>query len=153
MGLPLLSILLVRAHIDIFAELEDNSVSVSRLPPSPLLPLSSSSCDCNKVLVSSLGPAATYQPGVMGVYTRSYTTYNGRASYRQNYGADYRLYWLPTGWMIGNSRGSPTGYIHNPDQTKTCVYQLPAGWLYYSSIHGSWYGDTSLVLRCVPANP
>ena len=37
---------------------------------------------------------------------RSYTGYNNRASYRQNYGQDYRLYWLPSGWMVGGVGGS-----------------------------------------------
>merc|ERR1712215_220051 len=47
-----------------------------------------SSCPCSKVLVSSLGPAATVLPKVMGVYTQSYTSYNAHPSYRQNYGND-----------------------------------------------------------------
>ena len=31
---------------------------------------------------------------------RSYTSYMAHASYRQNYGKDFRLYWLPSGWMV-----------------------------------------------------
>ena len=41
------------------------------LPPDiTLLTSSSSSCSCNKLILSSLGPAATFQPHVMGVYTK-----------------------------------------------------------------------------------
>ena len=32
--------------------------------------LTSGSCPCNKLLLSSVGPAATYLPAVMGTYTR-----------------------------------------------------------------------------------
>ena len=35
----------------------------------PILNLTSS-CPCDKLLLSSLGPAATLQPKVMGVYTK-----------------------------------------------------------------------------------
>ena len=48
--------------------------------------LARASCPCNRILVSSLGPAAQAQPQAMGVYTQSYTSYNNHASYRQNYG-------------------------------------------------------------------
>jgi len=153
--LSLILLSVVQAHIDILAVLVedggDDSVSVGGgLPPTSLLQ-TSSTCDCNKVLLSSLGPAATYQPNVMGVYTRAWTTYNNKASYRQNYGSDYRLYWVPTaGWMIGDHRGAPKGYIHNPDKTQTCAYQLPMGWLFYSPTHGAWYADPTLTLRCIP---
>merc|ERR1719186_179977 len=109
---------------------------------------SSSSCPCDKLLLSSLGPAATFQPKVMGIYTRSYTDFNHPPSYRQNYGADFRLYWLPNGWLVGDKRGGPTGYIHNPDTRQTCPYMMVSGWMYYSSVHGLWYPDTTLVLRC-----
>ena len=33
--------------------------------------------------------------------------------------------------QIGDSRGAATGYVHNPDTSRACAYQLPAGWLYY----------------------
>eukprot|EP00092_Neocalanus_flemingeri_P036021 GFUD01039220.1.p1 GENE.GFUD01039220.1~~GFUD01039220.1.p1 ORF type:complete len:171 (-),score=46.86 GFUD01039220.1:21-533(-) len=117
------------------------------LPPMHNL---TSSCSCDKLLLSSLGPAAIFQPKVMGIYTRSYTSYNQHPSYRQNYGADYRLYWLPSsGWLVGDKRGANTGYVHNPDTIQTCPYLIPSGWLYYSSVHGVWYQDTTLVLRCM----
>merc|ERR1712181_120483 len=80
------------------------------LPPDISSSSSSSSCSCSKLILSSLGPAATFQPHVMGVYPKSWTDYGGRESYRQNYGQDYRLYWLPSGWMVGDARGAPTGY-------------------------------------------
>jgi len=111
-----------------------------------------SSCPCDKLLLSSLGPAVTFQPKVLGVYTQSYTSYNNHPSYRQNYGSDYRLYWLPNGWLVGDKRGAPTGYIHNADPSQTCPYSIVSGWMFYSSAHGSWYPDTTLVLRCVPKN-
>jgi len=110
---------------------------------------SRSSCSCNKLILSSLGPAATFQPHVMGVYTKTWTDYGGRESYRQNYGQDYRLYWLPSGWMVGDARGAPTGYVHNPDQSRNCAYSLPGGWLFYSPSHHSWFPDQTLVLRCI----
>merc|ERR1711934_1256690 len=69
----------------------------------------SASCSCAKVLLSSLGPAATFQPQAMGTYTMAYTSYNNHPSYRQNYGRDFRLYYAPTGWLIGDNRGAPTG--------------------------------------------
>jgi len=120
------------------------------LPPDiTLLTSSSSSCSCNKLILSSLGPAATFQPHVMGVYTKTWTDYGGRESYRQNYGQDYRLYWLPSGWMVGDSRGAPTGYVHNPDQSRSCAYGLPGGWLFYSTAHHAWFPDQTLVLRCI----
>ena len=31
---------------------------------------------------------------------RSYTSYNNRDSYRQNYGSDYRMYYMPTGFIF-----------------------------------------------------
>ena len=34
------------------------------------------------------------------IFLKSWTDYGGRESYRQNYGQDYRLYWLPSGWMV-----------------------------------------------------
>merc|ERR1712083_164920 len=112
------------------------------LPPDiTLLTSSSSSCSCNKLIPSSLGPAATFQPHVMGVYTKTWTDYGGRESYRQNYGQDYRLYWLPSGWMVGDSRGAPTGYVHNPDQSRSCAYGLPGGWLFYSTAHHAFSGS------------
>ena len=39
--------------------------------PPQRLNSSSMSCPCNKLLLSSLGPAATVLPRVMGTYTRS----------------------------------------------------------------------------------
>ena len=36
----------------------------------PALNQTSSSCPCNKLLLSSLGPAAQFQPRTLGVYTR-----------------------------------------------------------------------------------
>eukprot|EP00092_Neocalanus_flemingeri_P064500 GFUD01078288.1.p1 GENE.GFUD01078288.1~~GFUD01078288.1.p1 ORF type:complete len:164 (-),score=44.97 GFUD01078288.1:4-495(-) len=132
------------ANQEIFTNTKVDALEGS-LPPLHNL---TSSCSCNKLLLSSLGPAAIFQPKVMGIYTRSYTSYNQHPSYRQNYGADYRLYWLPSGWMVGDKRGANTGYVHNPDTIQTCPYLIPSGWLYYSSVHGVWYQDTTLVLRC-----
>eukprot|EP00092_Neocalanus_flemingeri_P046401 GFUD01052197.1.p1 GENE.GFUD01052197.1~~GFUD01052197.1.p1 ORF type:complete len:191 (+),score=42.60 GFUD01052197.1:82-654(+) len=108
-----------------------------------------SSCSCDKLLLSSLGPAAIFQPKVMGIYTRSYTSYNQHPSYRQNYGADYRLYQLSSGWLVGHKRGANTGYVYNPDTSQTCPYLIQSGWLYYNSVYGVWYPDTTLVLRCI----
>eukprot|EP00092_Neocalanus_flemingeri_P009831 GFUD01010593.1.p1 GENE.GFUD01010593.1~~GFUD01010593.1.p1 ORF type:complete len:193 (+),score=50.19 GFUD01010593.1:112-690(+) len=108
-----------------------------------------SSCSCDKLLLSSLGPAAISQPKVMGIYTRSWTSYNQHPSYRQNYGADYRLYRFSLGWLVGHKRGAKTGYVYNPDTIQTCPYLIQSGWLYYNSVHGVWYHDTTLVLRCI----
>eukprot|EP00092_Neocalanus_flemingeri_P036020 GFUD01039219.1.p1 GENE.GFUD01039219.1~~GFUD01039219.1.p1 ORF type:complete len:179 (+),score=42.17 GFUD01039219.1:81-617(+) len=109
-----------------------------------------SSCSCDKLLLSSLGPAAISQPKVMGIYTRSWTSYNQHRSYRMNYGADYRLYHLPTsGWLVSYKRGANIGYVHNPDISQTCPYLIQSGWLYYNSVHGVWLHDTTLVLRCI----
>merc|ERR1719233_2199492 len=112
----------------------------------PALNQTSTSCPCNKLLLSSLGPAVQFQPRTLGVYTRSSTNYNKHASYRMNSGADYRLYWLKNGWLIGDKRGAIIGYIHNPDTTQPCPYNIVSGWLFYSSAHGVWYPDTTLVL-------
>ena len=40
------------------------------LSPTSSFSSSSSSCSCSKLILSSLGPAATFQPHVMGVYTK-----------------------------------------------------------------------------------
>merc|ERR1712212_856384 len=76
------------AHVDIFVFKEYDEESGSQDDPSeeafggslpPDLSLtsssssSSSSCSCSKLILSSLGPAATFQPHVMGVYTKSWT--------------------------------------------------------------------------------
>ena len=53
------------------------------------------------------------------------------------------------GWLIGDNRGAPTGYIHNSDRSQACPYTIPGGWMFYRAQHGAWYPDTSLVLRCV----
>jgi len=111
--------------------------------------MTSGSCPCNKLLLSSVGPAATYLPAVMGTYTRAYTSYNNRDSYRQNYGSDYRLYFMPSGWLVGDNRGAPTGYVHNSDTSQMCPYMLQGGWMFYSKQHGSWWQDNTLVLRCI----
>jgi len=109
----------------------------------------SGSCPCNKLLLSSVGPAASYLPAVMGTYTRAYTSYNNRDSYRQNYGSDYRLYFMSSGWLVGDNRGAPTGYVHNSDTSQMCPYMLTGGWMFYSQQHGSWWPDNTLVLRCI----
>merc|ERR1711973_290630 len=151
------------AHVDIFAFKEQRGDQTNQIeetfgggaPPdlsiasSSLSSSLSSSCSCSKLILSSLGPAATFQPHVMGIYTKTWTDYGGRESYRQNYGQDYRLYWLPSGWMVGDARGAPTGYVHNPDQSRSCAYGLPTGWLFYSPSHHSWFPDQTLVLRCI----
>merc|ERR1711971_566989 len=146
------------ARVDIFVFKEYDEESGNQGVPTeetfggslpPDLSSSSSSCSCSKLILSSLGPAATFQPHVMGVYAKSWTDYGGRESYRQNYGQDYRLYWLPTGWMVGDARGAPTGYVHNPDLSRNCAYNLPGGWLFYSSSHSAWFPDQTLVLRCI----
>ena len=64
-----------------------------------------------------------------------------------NYGSDYRLYWLPNGWMVGDKRGAPTGYIYN-SASNMCPYQIASGWMVYSSTHHGWLPDYTLVLRC-----
>ena len=79
---------------------------------------------------------------------RAWTSYNNHPSYRQSYGSDYRLYWLPFGWLVGDSRGASTGYVFNPDSSQPCPYWL-SGWMFYSSLHRAWYPDPTLVLRCV----
>ena len=53
------------------------------------------------------------------------------------------------GWLIGDKRGAPTGYLHNSDTSRNCVYNLAGGWLYYSAQHGSWFPDNTLVVRCI----
>ena len=82
----------------------------------------------------------------------SYTSYNNHPSYRQNAGADLRLYYLGSGWLVGDKRGAPTGYIHNTDTSQLCPYTITSPWLYYSSAHYSWYQDNTLVLRCADRN-
>merc|ERR1712227_771897 len=129
--------------------IRDQEVKVGGGEPPRRLNSSSVSCPCNKLLLSSLGPAATVLPRVMGTYTRSYTSYNNRDSYRQNYGSDYRMYYIPTGWLIGDKRGAPTGYIHNNDHSQMCPYTIPSGWMFYSQQHGGWFQDNTLVLRCI----
>eukprot|EP00092_Neocalanus_flemingeri_P064501 GFUD01078289.1.p1 GENE.GFUD01078289.1~~GFUD01078289.1.p1 ORF type:complete len:164 (-),score=42.28 GFUD01078289.1:390-881(-) len=133
------------ANQEIFTNTKVDALEGS-LPPLHNL---TSSCSCDKLLLSSLGPAAIFQPKVMGIYTRSYTSYNQHHSYRQNYGADYRLYQLSSGWLVGDKRGANTGYVHNPDTSQTCPYLIQSGWLYYNSVYGVWYPDTTLVLRCI----
>ena len=81
---------------------------------------------------------------------RSYTSYNNKPSYRQNYGNDYRLYFLTgSGWLIGDNRGSPRGYIHNSDKAQQCPYSILGGWMFFSADHHAWYPDNTLVLRCI----
>ena len=83
----------------------------------------------------------------------SYTSYNNHPSYRQNTGRDFRLYFLPgSGWLVGDKRGAPTGYIHNSDQSQLCPYTITGPWLFFSVAHNSWYQDTTLVLRCADRN-
>merc|ERR1712198_783174 len=135
------------AHVDIFVFKEYDEESGRQ--GNPTEETFGGSLPPDLTILSSLGPAATFQPHVMGVYTKSWTDYGGRESYRQHYGQDYRLYWLPSGWMVGDARGAPTGYIHNPDQSRNCAYSLPAGWLFYSPSHHSWFPDQTLVLRCI----
>ena len=53
------------------------------------------------------------------------------------------------GWLVGDSRGAPTGYIHNSEVSGRCPYTLAGGWMFYSAQHAAWYPDPSLVLRCV----
>eukprot|EP00092_Neocalanus_flemingeri_P064502 GFUD01078290.1.p1 GENE.GFUD01078290.1~~GFUD01078290.1.p1 ORF type:complete len:169 (-),score=35.65 GFUD01078290.1:78-584(-) len=134
------------ANQEIFTNTKVDALEGS-LPPLHNL---TSSCSCDKLLLSSLGPAAISQPKVMGIYTRSWTSYNHHPSYRMNYGADYRLYQLPTsGWLVSYKRGANIGYVHNPDISQTCPYLIQTGWLYYNSVHGVWLHDTTLVLRCI----
>ena len=82
----------------------------------------------------------------------SYTSYNSHPSYRQNRGADRRLYFLPNGWLVGDKRGAPTGYIHNSDTSQLCPYTITSPWLFFSVAHNSWYQDNTLVLRCADMN-
>ena len=50
--------------------IRDQEVKVGGGEPPRRLNSSSVSCPCNKLLLSSLGPAATVLPRVMGTYTR-----------------------------------------------------------------------------------
>lgn len=101
-------------------------------------------CQCRKLIVSSLGRSQHVQPNSMGIYNY-YSTYNGHPSY---FGpGSNRLYFLSnSGWLIGPSIGSPTGFIHNADQA-LCPYTIPTGWMYVDN--GYWYNDVLLVVRCI----
>ena len=80
----------------------------------------------------------------MGTYSL-YSTFNGRPAYHTTNGQ--RLYFLNgSGWLIGPTLGSPTGYIHNGNQY-ACPYLIPDGWMYVNG--GYWYKDASLVVRCI----
>ena len=81
----------------------------------------------------------------MGVF-KYYQMYNGKPSY-YNKVTGRRLYFLPnSGWLIGPTLGSPTGYIHNSGQYQ-CPYLIPDGWMYVNS--GYWYADKTMVVRCI----
>ena len=80
----------------------------------------------------------------MGVY-KYYQKYNGYPSYYGPQGK--RLYFLQhSGWLIGPTLGSPTGFIHN-NQQYACPYLIPKGWMFVNS--GYWYDDATLVVRCI----
>merc|ERR1712066_769415 len=85
------------AHVDIFAFKEQPGDQTNQIgetfgggaPPDLSIASSSLSSSCSKLILSSLGPAATFQPHVMGIYTKTWTDYGGRESYRQNYGGRF----------------------------------------------------------------
>merc|ERR1719233_2128798 len=116
----------------------------------PVLNQTSSSCPCNKLVLSSLGPAAQFQPLAMAVYTKSFFDYKKHPAYRMDYGVDYRLYFTGSGWLVGDKQGKPKGYIHSPNTSNHCPYMIGSGWQFYSSAHGAWYQDNTLTLRCIP---
>merc|ERR1712080_487803 len=114
------------------------------LPPVAEESLTAKKCPCNKLLLSSLGPAKDHLSGVMGVYTK-YGEYNSTPAYFGPNSA--RLYFLPNGWLVSDGVGKPTGFIHNGNKSRSlCAYEIPSGWLFFSA---QWYEDTTLVLRCI----
>ena len=74
--LLLLLVSVAQASIDIYAKdhtmVQDKAPVLGGAAPPPPTALTSSysSCSCSKLLLSSLGPAATYQPNAMGIYTK-----------------------------------------------------------------------------------
>ncbi len=81
----------------------------------------------------------------MGIY-KYYGLYNGKPSY---YGpSGKRLYFLAgSGWLIGPTLGSGTGYIHNASQYQCPYLIMNPEWMYVNS--GYWYKDATLVVRCI----
>ena len=74
--LLLVAVTVAQASINIVAIdltlVQDHAPVSGGAPPPPPTALTSSfsSCSCSKLLLSSLGPAATYQPNAMGIYTK-----------------------------------------------------------------------------------
>merc|ERR1712243_550730 len=62
-----------------------------------ILNQTSTKCPCDELLLSSLGPAAHFQPKAMAIFTRNFSDYNKHPAYRMYYGADYRLYFTGYG--------------------------------------------------------
>ena len=55
--------------------------------------------------------------------------------------------------QIGDSRGAATGYVHNPDTSRACAYQLSAGWLYYRWICSKSELSSSVFLTALGTEP
>jgi hypothetical protein len=109
------------------------------------------SCPCKKILVSSLGEAASTQSQALGVY-QYYQEFAGHPSY---YGpthlhASNRLYFSKQyqGYILGDKLGSNVGNLYVPT-TINCPYMIPGGWQYYAE---RWFVDATLVVRCIPAS-
>jgi len=113
------------------------------------------SCSCANLLLSSLGQAAGVQPQSMGIYERwEGQEYSQRPVYRGPASSVLYFSEQPTYscWMVGPHLGSLSGFIYNPSLDFPCPYNLPQGWKYFSGSDEEWFTDSSLVLRCIPAN-
>ena len=97
-------------------------------------------CDCKKLFISSIGPAAQMHADAMGTYRHNYihSTYNGKPAYTGlNDASAKRLYFLTgSGWLIGAKLGATVGFIHNPNQIMECPYFITDQWMYINN--GYW---------------
>ena len=130
------------AHVDIFVfkEYEEESgrqgnpteeIFGGSLPPDlTLVSSSSSSCSCSKLILSSLGPAAIFQPHVMGVYTKVYICRMILVLpiAQVNSGMYWMLYFILSSSSLGQTMvvGSLTGKIM--DRTTGSIGCPQAGW-------------------------
>jgi len=125
--------------------LETNSTKLGSLPP--VLKSSSKSCSCQKLLLSSLGDAQRYHSELMGTYRKGRNPFSSHYYYKGPLPAEGKvIYMLSQGWMVGPTKGSPTGWIHNPHKYD-CAYEIPTDWMvFYNNV---WHHDPTLVLRCI----
>ena len=97
-------------------------------------------CDCKKIFISSIGPAAQLHGDAMGTYRHNYvhSTYNGKPAYTGlNDASAKRLYFLTgSGWLIGTKLGNTVGFIHNANQFAQCPYFITDEWMYINN--GYW---------------